>query len=52
LLDAVVQESRDAMAGKPHKHGPTTVRQRQKGKPKVKAMAIKVRVNTTDYGSP
>jgi hypothetical protein len=52
LLDAVVQESRDAMLRKPHKHGPTALRQRQQSKPKMKTMPTKATVDSTGYGSP
>ncbi len=52
VIDAVVQETRDAMAGKPHQHGPTVARQRQQAKPKSKAVKTKASVDSTGYGSP
>jgi ATP-dependent exoDNAse (exonuclease V) alpha subunit len=52
LLDAVVQESWDAMAGKPHKHGPTVARQRQQGKAKTKGVTTRAAAETSGYGSP
>jgi hypothetical protein len=52
LLDAVVQESRDAMLRKPLQHGPTVARQRQQGKAKTKAVVTKTTVDSTGYGSP
>ncbi len=52
LLNAVVQESRDAMVRKPLQHGPTTTRQRHQGKAKTKAVTTKATAETSGYGSP